>query len=181
MANNQASFFGIPRELRNLIYEHTFNQPVLIKQGVNLASRNASLLSTNKQVRSEGLKLYYRLSTFKVANDNACIAFLRPIPPEHRSWITNIHILSACTNCDSKAREPFNLLTPSLLIRRARMFGQRMCVTESLEDLLEFLDEEHGIQIGEGVIQTRVYTWNGKRNVWVWAEDPSEVEMPRIL
>ena len=73
-------FFGIPPEIRNRIYHYA-----LVEEGVFISRdlKPPGLLSTNRQVRSEAIKIWYLANDFEIHVNN-CDASL------YRAYLHNV-------------------------------------------------------------------------------------------
>ncbi|KAK4617816.1 hypothetical protein CLAFUW4_12208 [Fulvia fulva] len=93
--NPQANLLGLPRELRNEIYNH------VLKERVNLrargtAVRNAGLTLACTQLYIESIEQYYKDAIFyydakKEIKEEVVFKWLKRLPSKHRTLIKDIH------------------------------------------------------------------------------------------
>ncbi|KAK4494389.1 hypothetical protein PRZ48_014687 [Zasmidium cellare] len=177
--DENAGFFSLPRELRDIIYEYALTMQVDLRMASPHAHNNG-LLSTCKQTRSESLKLYYSLSTFRVSTQRHCIRFLCSGPPELRRLINDVEIETLCPGCKKHKYTAFKLDLASLRDRRVMIVMQRICNEKWLNEIHDILVTS-GVFLRRDISKCEVYVWDGKRNVWIWTSKPEEEPMPSML
>lgn len=129
------SLLGLPRELRDIIYEYAFSDStVIIKHHEQSPStRKAALLCTCKQIYQEGLKTYYRCSIF-IAIEH---------PHDLAWWIIGL---------------PSDIRKEIKHLRWQHSGAGRVSMSTDFKDLSVFLDHI----IDEGVLQVCLITKEGE-------------------
>lgn len=96
--SSATNFLSLPPELRNQKYElvlverKTITYPLDCDDNKGIQMHVSGLLSTNKQVRSETLPIYYGRNSFLSYGRNELYAFLRYLGPEARQSLTCIQV-----------------------------------------------------------------------------------------
>ncbi|KAF2165982.1 hypothetical protein M409DRAFT_23709 [Zasmidium cellare ATCC 36951] len=171
---------ALPRELRDEIYEHTFSDTIHVHtRRKDIRTRNAGL-ATCKQIRHEALKAYYGRTTFRVSDafwdpHLHTARFLKSVPPEHRNFITTIHV--HCVGYDAEDGAELSEERAELDLE---LFARQRCLKLEILAILEKKLVKEGTLVKNGVLKTRVMAWNGRFNEEVWTAKPLNEAPPRF-
>ncbi len=88
-----SKFFELPPELRNVIYAYVFTRPdvVAINSTVPYV-REPAILAVNRQMRLEGLLMFYGENTFQIDGSVLITKFLRTAREEKIRALGNVQI-----------------------------------------------------------------------------------------
>lgn len=170
----QSRLLALPRELRDTIYGYTFTNTVDVK-GKAVGKHNAGLLATNKQIRHEAIKQYYKRMIFSASGSNiittaqSVYRFTKCIPAGYCGLIETLHV--HVTNIESTYHsEDVDALDVAYY---------RMRYTLLLDDVRMPVRND-GEFVKAEPFKALVLVWNGRENELVLSNKPHDEPRPRF-
>jgi len=127
---SSSSLFKLPPELRNEIYELALlkDQPIYISHNARL--REPALLAINRQVRAEGLPLYYGVNTFALGHSTWTFSFFDKLGGDRIAMPRRLRAFSS-RMLDFSGRK-WKRHTRSAAVEWQRVWGEEMLKGEAI-------------------------------------------------
>lgn len=118
-------FLGLPAELRNRVYELTFEKRPCAVPRRSLSNskglmKGPALLLVCKQIHCEAIKIYYNNTSFDFARIYRLEQWMRKVGPVHGRELTEV-VLSGGTCCTPAVNESFLAFSKEWAIEKAHV------------------------------------------------------------
>ncbi|KAK3721093.1 hypothetical protein LTR37_003383 [Vermiconidia calcicola] len=150
----QTSFLDLPREIRNKIYDHVFEDSTIKLQSKNRTEPPAILL-TCMQIYTKAISPFYRCATFHFEEYSVGNSWVRCLPAKYTSILTQVRFDVG----------PYLTRTPERIEQR------KLKAREAIACLDEFqrLARMRGKALRPDALQVHIELESGR---WVWTNDP---------